>query len=66
MAYSLILDADVDPARRKYAERFLNKALPRINMLKEEIETDDPVIAELLATYASSSGDSGVASDIRA
>lgn len=52
MSYSLILDAEQDPTRKKYAERFLNKALPRIGMLKEEIEMDDPVIAGILETYA--------------
>lgn len=52
LAYTLILDAETDPARRPYAERFLNKALPRIAMLKEEIEMDDPVIAERLDLYA--------------
>lgn len=48
IGYELIRDAEIDPARRPYAERFLNKALPRIAMLKEEIEMDDPVIADRL------------------
>ena len=52
LAYSLIMDAEIDESRKKYAERFLNKMLPRIAMLKEEIEMDDPVISEILAGYA--------------
>ncbi len=52
LAYSLIMDAEKDESRKRYAERFLNKILPRIGMLKEEIEMDDPVISEILAGYA--------------
>lgn len=48
----LIWDAEADQSRRWMAERFLNKSLPRLEMLKMEIEMDDPVLAERLAQYA--------------
>ena len=44
-------DDEDDPERAIYAERFLNKSWPRLNQLKLEIEADDPVLAERLATY---------------
>jgi alkylation response protein AidB-like acyl-CoA dehydrogenase len=49
LADALIKDAAVDQSRRWLAERFLNKSMPRLKMLKEEIEMDDPVIAERLS-----------------
>lgn len=49
---ALVWDAEVDGSRRWAAERFLNKSWPRLNMLKAEIEMDDPVIADRLAQYA--------------
>jgi len=52
LAEALVWDAEVDESRRWAAERFLNKSWPRLNMLKAEIEMDDPVIAERLAQYA--------------
>jgi hypothetical protein len=57
LAYSLIMDAEIDESRKRYAERFLNKMLPRIAMLKEEIEMDDPIIGGILAGYAEAAGE---------
>ena len=51
LAECLVWDAEVDESRRWVAERFLNKSWPRLNMLKAEIEMDDPVIAERLAQF---------------
>ncbi len=48
----LVWDAEADASRRDLAERFLNKSWPRLQMLKGEIEMDDPVIAERLAQFA--------------
>ncbi len=47
----LVWDAEADASRRDSAERFLNKSWPRLNMLKAEIEMDDPVLAERLAQF---------------
>jgi hypothetical protein len=49
LAECLVKDAAVDESRRWLAERFLNKSIPKLKMLKDEIEMDDPVIAERLA-----------------
>jgi alkylation response protein AidB-like acyl-CoA dehydrogenase len=49
LSQCLVLDAEADESRRYLAERFLNKSWPRLNLLKDEIEMDDPVIAERLA-----------------
>jgi alkylation response protein AidB-like acyl-CoA dehydrogenase len=57
LAYPLIMDAEIDESRKRYAERFLNKMLPRIAMLKEEIEMDDPIIGGILAGYAEAAGE---------
>ncbi len=48
LAECLVRDAETDESRRWLAERFLNKSMPRLNMLKAEIEADDPVIAARL------------------
>jgi hypothetical protein len=45
----LVWDAETDEERRSYAERFLNKTWPRLQMLKAEIEMEDPVLAALLS-----------------
>lgn len=45
LAECLVRDAETDETRRWIAERFLNKSMPRLHMLKAEIEMDDPVIA---------------------
>ena len=52
----LVWDYEADPSRGWLAERFLNKTFPRLNMLKAEIEMDDPVLAQKLATYAAEAG----------
>jgi hypothetical protein len=49
LAECLVWDAEADESRRWLAERFLNKTWPRLQMLKGEIEMDDPVIADRLA-----------------
>lgn len=49
MGNCLVRESEIDPSRRWLAERLLNKALPRLQMLKAEIEMDEPVIAERLA-----------------
>ena len=48
LAQCLVWDAETDPNRRPYAERFLNRTWPRLEMLKAEIEVEDPVLAQLL------------------
>lgn len=52
LAECLVWDAEAEPSRKDLAERFLNKTWPRLQMLKGEIEMDDPVIAERLLQYA--------------
>lgn len=49
LAECLVWDAEADESRRYLAERFLNRTWPRLNMLKDEIEMDDPVIADRLS-----------------
>jgi hypothetical protein len=44
LAKALVRDGEHAPERRPYAERFMNRALPRIQCLKSEIESDDPVL----------------------
>jgi alkylation response protein AidB-like acyl-CoA dehydrogenase len=48
MAETLVWDAEADSSRRWIAERFLNKSLPKLAMLKEEMETVEPIIGERL------------------
>ena len=45
VAQSLIDDVKVDSTRAWIAERWLNKALPRVVMLRSEIEMQEPVLA---------------------
>lgn len=45
----LVWDAETDESRRYVAERYLNRTWSRLNMLKADIEMDDPVIAERLS-----------------
>ena len=52
MAETLVWDAEADSSRRWIAERFLNKSFPRLNMLKEEMESIEPIMAERLAAIA--------------
>jgi hypothetical protein len=49
IAEALIWDAEVDSTRRKYAERFLYRALPKAAMLKQEILTHSQVMEDRLA-----------------
>jgi len=51
LAQCLVWDAEDDPSRASYAERFLNKSWPRLNQLKLEIEADDPVLQARLDAY---------------
>ncbi|MEN9834367.1 MAG: hypothetical protein RL011_560 [Pseudomonadota bacterium] len=51
LAQCLVWDAEDDPSRAIYAERFLNKSWPRLNQLKLEIETDDSVLQSRLDAY---------------
>lgn len=53
----LVRDAEAEPSRSWIAERFLNKSWPRLNMLKAEIELDDPVIASRLSLSAGEASD---------
>lgn len=48
IAEALIWDSEVDPSRRKYAERFMYRSLPKAKMLKEEILTDEKNIEDIL------------------
>jgi len=49
LAEALIWDAEVDATRRKYAERFLYRALPKAAMLKQEIMTHCQAMEDRLA-----------------
>jgi len=49
MAESLIADVKIDSSRNWIAERWLNKALPRAQMLRAEIEMQEPVLAHRMA-----------------
>lgn len=49
MAQSLIADAKIDSSRNWIAERWLNKALPRAQMLRSEVEMQEPVLAHRMA-----------------
>ena len=49
MAESLIADAKIDSSRTWVAERWLNKALPRFQMLRAEVEMQEPVLAHRMA-----------------
>ena len=46
---ALVWDSEIDPTRRKYAERFLYRALPKAAMLKQEILTPCQVMEDRLA-----------------
>jgi 3-(methylthio)propanoyl-CoA dehydrogenase len=46
---SLIADAKIDSTRNWLAERWLNKALPRSQFLRAEIEMQEPVLAHRLS-----------------
>lgn len=61
MAETLVWDAEADESRRWIAERFLNKSLPRISMLRECMEEVEPVLAERLERFNESSKDEKVA-----
>lgn len=49
MAQSLIADAKIDSSRNWIAERWLNKALPRAQMLRSEVEMQEPVLAHRMS-----------------
>jgi alkylation response protein AidB-like acyl-CoA dehydrogenase len=49
VAQSLMADVKVDSTRNWLAERWLNKALPRVIMLRAEIEMQEPVLSHRLA-----------------
>ena len=51
LAQCLVWDAEDDPSRAIYAERFLNKSWPRLNQLKLEIEEEDSVLQGRLDAY---------------
>ena len=51
LAECLVWDARAEPERRWIAQRFLAKALPRMTLLKSEIEADEPVIMERLMSF---------------
>ena len=48
-ARCLVWDAEVDPSREWIALRFMNKYLPTLHKLQEEIENADPVFTDRLA-----------------
>lgn len=48
-ARCLVWDAEQEPSREWIAIRFMNKYLPTLQKLKDEIEVDDPVFKERLA-----------------
>lgn len=52
MAESLINDVKIDSSRNWIAERWLNKSLPRAQMLRAEVEMQDPVLAHRMAEIA--------------
>jgi len=52
MAETLINDVKIDSTRNWIAERWLNKALPRAQMLRAEVEMQDPVLAHRMAEIA--------------
>jgi alkylation response protein AidB-like acyl-CoA dehydrogenase len=49
MAESLIADARIDSTRTWLAERWLNKSTPRVQMLRAEIESQEPVLAHRMS-----------------
>ncbi len=49
MAESLLNDTKIDSTRNWIAERWLNKALPRAQMLRSEVEMQEPVLAHRMA-----------------
>lgn len=49
LAQCLVWDAEEEPSRRIYAERFLNRTWPRLEMLKAEIELEDPALMSRLS-----------------
>lgn len=49
MAESLIADAEIDSTRTWLAERWLNKALPRVQQLRAEVEMQEPVLTHRLS-----------------
>lgn len=49
MAESLINDVKIDSSRNWIAERWLNKAIPRAQMLRSEIEMQEPVLAHRMS-----------------
>ena len=51
MAECLVWDAEADSSRAWIAERFMNKSLPKMIGLKEEIEINDQVILDRLARF---------------
>ena len=46
-----VRDAKVEPERRWIAERLASRAIPRMQLLKTEIDTVEPVILARLASY---------------
>jgi hypothetical protein len=48
---AVVADAEVDPSRKWIAERFVNKALPRMQYLKSLIELDEPVMLARLQSF---------------
>ena len=57
LSQCLVWDAEDDESRAPYAERFLNKTWPRLNMLKAEIEMHDPVLTRRLAGFETVPGE---------
>jgi len=49
IAESLLADAKIDSSRNWIAERWLNKAIPKAQMLRAEIEMQEPVLAHRMA-----------------
>lgn len=52
MARALLEDAQKEPSRSWVAERFMNKSLPQLVRLKEEIELDDRVLGQRIQANA--------------
>ncbi len=56
LAEAAIWDYKTDPSRKWIAERYINKSIPRVAYLKELIENDDEVIANVLDKYDEEAG----------
>jgi len=59
MGESLVKDVKIDLSRKWIAERFLHKAVLRMQYLQSEIESDDEVLLARIASYQKGSASAG-------